>query len=119
MHLWIEMQCQQYGLKIEMVDELSFQEVQKLYLDSNVLIYASTLESFGLPLLEAAFQGLPVIASDLSYVHDVIKPTAVFHPESPESISNAVMNADTSKPAEIVIELVSVDTFIEDALRKL
>jgi glycosyltransferase involved in cell wall biosynthesis len=116
--LWIEIQCQQYGLKIEMVEELSFQEIQDLYCNSKVLIYPSTLESFGLPLLEAVYQGLSVIASDLSYVHDVIKPNATFNPESSESIANAVMNADTSKPTEIILKLVSVETFIADALSR-
>ena len=119
LNAWIDRQCQQYDLKIKIVGEMPHHNIQQLYFDSKVLIYPSTAESLGLPLLEAAFQGLPIIASDLSFVHDVIKPTATFNPESPESISKAIMNADTSKPAEIVGKLSSVGSFLACAFPKL
>ena len=39
---------------------------------SRGLLFPSTIESLGLPLLEAASLGLPIVASDLDYVHQVL-----------------------------------------------
>ncbi|MDA9221646.1 glycosyltransferase, partial [Methylophilaceae bacterium] len=65
-------------------------EIIKLYNQSNALIYPSLLESFGLPLVEASQLNLPILASELDYVRDVIDPIEVFDPTSPISISRAV-----------------------------
>ena len=55
-----------------------------------LFVLAVFFESFGLPLLEAKFLGLPILASELDYVRDVVEPTETFDPESPVSISRAV-----------------------------
>lgn len=39
---------------------------------SNGLLFPSVIETLGLPLLEAASLGVPVIANDLEYVHEVL-----------------------------------------------
>lgn len=56
----------------------------------DVAIYPSLFESFGLGLVEAAQFGIPIIASDLNYVHDVVKLDRVFDPFSVESIRSAM-----------------------------
>ncbi|MGQ2994710.1 MAG: glycosyltransferase [Hydrogenophaga sp.] len=62
-----------------------------LYAQSRALIFPSLFESFGLPLIEARASGLPILASELDYVRDVIEPDACFDPSSALSISRAVM----------------------------
>jgi glycosyltransferase involved in cell wall biosynthesis len=64
--------------------------VSTLYAGMDALIYASTLEAFGLPLIEAKLAGLPVIAPELDYVRDVVVPDQTFDPGSPRSIARAV-----------------------------
>lgn len=39
---------------------------------SNGLLFPSVVESSGLPLLEAAMLGIPVVANDMGYVHDAL-----------------------------------------------
>lgn len=51
---------------------VSFNKLLGLYNSSDALLFPSYIESFGLPLLEAAGVGIPIIASDLPYVHDVV-----------------------------------------------
>jgi len=108
---WINAKRQQHDLKIEMTGELTYQDIQQLYCDSKALIYPSFFESFGLPLLEAAAAGLPIAAADVEYVYDVIKPTVVFDPDSPESIANSVMHF-TGSPARIVVKLLDAEGFL-------
>ena len=64
--------------------------VVELYQSAGALIYPSTSESFGLPLVEAAASGLPIVAAELDYVRDVVTPVETFDPQSPTSIARAV-----------------------------
>ena len=38
----------------------------------DALVFPSTIETFGLPLIEAASMGKPIIASDLDYAREVL-----------------------------------------------
>ena len=80
----------QYGVKVTNVGGVPHHDVLELYKKSMALIYPSTFESFGLPLIEARQAGLPVLASELDYVRDVLDPEQTFDPESAVSIARAV-----------------------------
>lgn len=87
---WIKRQVVQHQLKIDNEGGLSREAVSQLYGRVDALIYPSTFESFGLPLIEARQVGLPILASELDYVRDVIDPEESFDPDSPVSIARAV-----------------------------
>ncbi|MEW5902969.1 MAG: glycosyltransferase family 4 protein [Pseudomonadota bacterium] len=87
---WIEHQVVQHQLKISNEGSLPSEAVTQLYGRVDALIYPSTFESFGLPLIEARQAGLPILASELDYVRDVIDPEESFDPNSPVSIARAV-----------------------------
>lgn len=87
---WIEQKNMQYQLNVENMGTLPHDQVERLYGRSAALIYPSTFESFGLPLIEARQAGLPVLAPEMDYVRDVLDPEQTFDPESPVSIARAV-----------------------------
>jgi glycosyltransferase involved in cell wall biosynthesis len=87
---WIEARSRADGLHIENTGPLTRTALARLYAEAGALIYPSTLESFGLPLVEATAAGLPVLAPELDYVRDVTIPTQTFDPTSPVSIARAV-----------------------------
>jgi hypothetical protein len=66
------------GLNIENLGAIPYSEVLKLYNQINYLVYPSLIESFGLPLIEAASLGCDIIAIDKNYVSDVILPSKRF-----------------------------------------
>ena len=72
-------------------------KINSLYKKCNFLIFPSKTESFGLPLLEASFFNCKIVASDLSFVYDIIDPLEVFNPNDPKSISFAIQRAFNSK----------------------
>lgn len=86
----IDLATRDHRLQIVNLGALAAGEVTPCYLRSRALIYPSTLESFGLPLIEASGLGLPVVASELDYVRDVVAPAQTFDPGSPVSIARAV-----------------------------
>lgn len=87
---WIEQQTGQCRLNIVNLGNLPHEQVKELYAQVSALIYPSNFESFGLPLIEARQAGLPILASELDFVRDVIDPEQTFDPESAISIARAV-----------------------------
>jgi glycosyltransferase involved in cell wall biosynthesis len=78
------------GLRIQNLGILPHDRLLGLYRQSGALIYPSSFESFGLPLIEARQAGLPVLAPELDYVRDITDPDETFDPRSPVSIAHAV-----------------------------
>jgi glycosyltransferase involved in cell wall biosynthesis len=107
---------QRYDLKVTNAAELSHKDVLALYKKADALIYPSTFESFGLPLIEARQAGLPVLAAELDYVRDVIDPEQTFDPESPISIARAVKRF--IKSDEPALPLLDAKKFLEQVVGK-
>lgn len=78
------------GLRIKDLGHMPHENVLSLYATARAMIFPSTSESFGLPLIEATHAGLPILASELDYVRDVCSPVQTFDPTSPVSIARAV-----------------------------
>ena len=87
---WIEQQARAHQLNIVM-QPVSQEKIADLYAESGALIYPSLFESFGLPLLEAKANNLPVLASECDYVRDVVEPDYTFDPVSERSIFRAIL----------------------------
>jgi len=66
--------------------------INQIYKISDFLIYPSLNESLGLPLIEASFYNLPIMASNLDYVYDVCKPNFIFNPLSEEDIFQRILD---------------------------
>ncbi len=56
--------------------------LMQLYAQSTALLAASFAEGFGLPLIEAARQGLPIIARDIPVFHEVAGEFAFYFPDT-------------------------------------
>lgn len=87
---WIEQKIEQFRLNVENVGSMPHDQARQLYARAGALIFPSTFESLGLPLIEARQAGLPVLASELDYVRDVLDPEQSFDPASSISIARAV-----------------------------
>jgi glycosyltransferase involved in cell wall biosynthesis len=77
-------------------------EILALYERARALIFPSTSESLGLPLIEASRVGLPILAGELDYVRDVCTPQETFDPDSPVSIARAVKRFLGSRESPIL-----------------
>jgi glycosyltransferase involved in cell wall biosynthesis len=54
------------------IGSVSYEEVLSLYQQCSVVMFPSYIETFGLPLREAALLGKPIIASDQAYAREVL-----------------------------------------------
>ncbi len=72
---------------------VSDEELVWLYKNASLYVFPSFNEGFGLPLLEAAFFGLPVACSKSSSLTEVMQEAAIyFDPKSPEDIAKKINN---------------------------
>ena len=66
-------------------------ELTQLYKQAAALIYPSLYEGFGIPVLEAFSQNLPVLLSNRSCLPEIAGEAALyFDPEKPDAIADAV-----------------------------
>lgn len=107
--------AREYGLDIVNFGQVPTIDIASLYQSSSALIFPSQVESFGLPLIEATQLGLPVLASELDYVRDVIQPAETFDPSSPVSIARAVRRFRNNP--EPVIKVHSAEEFLLEVLK--
>lgn len=87
---WVAELKEQRGIRINNLGVINSNRVSLLLCQHRALIYPSTLESFGLPLIEAKQIGLSILASELDYVRDLVDPDETFDPHSELSIARAV-----------------------------
>ncbi len=87
---WVNQESEQHQLKITNMGSFKHEQMESIYDRARALIYPSTLESFGIPLVEARQTGLQVVASELDFVRDVLDPDETFDPDSSISIARAV-----------------------------
>jgi len=76
---------------IQCVGFLSPKEMIKAYSHVDALLFLSQKESYGFPLVEAMFVGIPIVCPDLPYAHALCGEEAIyFAPDKPESLHQAL-----------------------------
>ena len=70
---------------------ISIQELYQEYVHADLLTFISTVEGFGMPIIEAQATGLPVITSNCSSMPEVSGDGALFaNPHDPEEIRDQI-----------------------------
>lgn len=87
------------GYPIINVGFVTREELKKLYLSIEYLIFPSLAETFGLGLVEAIDNGCKVIGADLPYTYAVCQPSIVFNPYDEKSIEKAFLDASLKELA--------------------
>jgi glycosyltransferase involved in cell wall biosynthesis len=58
--------------QIEFIGMRTFNEIIQLYQDVDIVVFPSTIETIGLPLIEAAMLGKKILAADMPYAREVL-----------------------------------------------
>jgi len=83
----------QLNKRLFWLEGISDEYLEKIYAASTCLIAASYGEGFGLPLIEAAQHGLPIIARDIPVFREVAgEHAAYFKAETPEELAAAMQS---------------------------
>ena len=88
----------EFGRRLFWLEAASDADLRLLYARAHSLIAASFAEGFGLPLVEAAYHGLPVIASDIPVFREITGSQARFFDLLDEKgLAEAIRSALASK----------------------
>jgi alpha-1,3-rhamnosyl/mannosyltransferase len=75
-------------------DQISDEELPRLYREAAVFAYPSYFEGFGIPIVEAMASGTPVVAGAHPSLDEASGDAAVrVDPDSPESIAEGIERA--------------------------
>ncbi len=105
----------EHGVAVTNLGRVPHDAVDALYRGARAMIYPSTSESLGLPLIEASRHGLPILAPERDYVRDVVVPAETFDPDSPVSIARAVRRFLGA--AEPPVRIGTAAEFLAEVLR--
>ncbi len=93
------------GKRLIWLSDISDQYLEQVYQASSCLLFASEAEGFGLPLIEAARHGKPIIARDIAVFREIAGEHAhYFGGQTPEELARAVrdwivLNKEGKAPA--------------------
>lgn len=92
--------------KVHFLGELQSQDVSALLCISDVFVFPSLFESMGIAVVEAMVSGLPVVASDIPAMREVLGDAGILVPlDSGEEIAKAVQKVlDSSELASRIRE---------------
>ena len=114
-----------YGLPVSFIGQVDREYVMSTY-SRSVLIFPSLLETFGLPLAEAAGVGSPIIASDRVFCREVLDSynnITFFDPHNPSELADIMLrtikqeieysminltNPSQDSMAQIIDEIISL-----------
>ena len=81
----------EYGKRLLMFNDADDSELAWLYQHAQGLLFTSIVEGFGLPIVEALQQGLPVFASDIPVFREIARDGVTFvNLADPESLADAL-----------------------------
>jgi glycosyltransferase involved in cell wall biosynthesis len=100
---------------VSAVGKVSSSRLAHLYRHAHCLVYCSTHEGFGLPLLEAMHCGCPVVACNTSCMPEITGDAALLvQPESPGDISRALCDIDARRADLVARGHARLDAFSWD-----
>ena len=86
------------GIDYEWKSKLSDEEMQEAYATSDMLLFCSTLEGYGMPILEAMAVGLPVVTSNIEPMSGIADGVATLaNPQDFQSIRRAIQEEISSR----------------------
>lgn len=96
--------------RVIFTDEINEDELKYLYKNSNIFVYCSYYEGFGLPPLEAMSYGIPCVVSDKTSIPEIVGDAAKYaNPYSIEDISEKMLQLINSEEEKIRIQEIGYE----------
>ena len=97
----VEAEAEKLGLKsrLHMLSGVSDADLHAIYSLAEVFVYPSRYEGFGIPIIEAIFSGLPVVACTGSCLEEAGGPDCLYvHPDDVEGFAQCVSHMLAGSP---------------------
>jgi len=114
--------AQQAGITLILIEDATMQDLPALYRLASVFAYPSLFEGFGIPVLEAARSGVPVVASTGTCFEEIAGQGALYaDPHDPEAIGQQIKRLieDTSfAKKQVKTALMNTEHFRDEQIAK-
>lgn len=77
---------------VYIIDNIDFRDLPAVYQSAEIFLYPSVFEGFGIPIIEAIWSGVPVIASEGSCFAEAGGPHSTYVSQNPESWATEIIN---------------------------
>jgi glycosyltransferase involved in cell wall biosynthesis len=85
--------------RVRLLHSLDEADLRAIYTHAEILLFPSLAEGFGFPAAQAAAVGLPVVASDLPVLREVMADAAVYvDPRSAEAMAHGITSVLSNEP---------------------
>ena len=92
--------------RIKLIGMQPYERICDLYRTCDALLFPSYIETFGLPLLEAAMTGMPILAADLPYAREVLdgyEGVEFIEYNNPEAWAKAISSIEKGKRYQPIV----------------
>lgn len=88
----VERFIEEYRLneRVHIISNVPFNDLPTLYQSADIFVYPSRFEGFGIPIIEALYSNVPVVAATGSCLEEAGGPHSIYvHPDDIEGMANA------------------------------
>lgn len=76
--------------RVHIISNVPFNDLPALYQSADIFVYPSRFEGFGIPIIEALYSGIPVVAATGSCLEEAGGPNSIYiHPDDIIGMANA------------------------------
>ena len=93
-----ELDAQQLRSRVIFLSNIPFQDLPVIYQLSSVFAYPSVYEGFGIPIIEALYSGVPVVAATGSCLEEAGGPTSLYVPPYDDQALAKAINSIIADP---------------------
>ncbi len=80
--------------RVKILNGIPFADLPAIYQQAEVFVYPSRFEGFGIPIIEAIYSGVPVVAATGSCLEEAGGPSSIYvHPDDVEGMADALNQA--------------------------
>lgn len=84
--------------RVKILSGVPFADLPAIYQQAEVFVYPSRFEGFGIPIIEAIYSGIPVVAATGSCLEEAGGPTSIYvHPDDVEGMADALKQASGNR----------------------
>lgn len=77
--------------RVKILNGVPFADLPAIYQQAKVFVYPSRFEGFGIPIIEAIYSGIPVVAATGSCLEEAGGPASIYvHPNDVEGMAEAL-----------------------------
>ena len=76
--------------RVHIISNVPFDDLPAFYQLAEIFVYPSRFEGFGIPIIEALYSGIPVVAATGSCLEEAGGPDSIYvHPDDIKGMANA------------------------------